>query len=256
MKKIFLGLLLIITYNFALSQKINDLDRKWAFSGSRTTFFSVRNDSLFLSLINDHSVHDFEQFYSGDPNMDSLTLFPCQTTLFGNKIMVVVEVKQMNKKSIMSFIYSTEDSSVINYIGDVYYGDKKVPNANENCNLQVPYCINKLYSIADIEKIKKLNPISEITKKEVLKVFKMHSEVVKSRCNKCYEGFPGAEINEIIIQLGYNPVIKKGWNDTYVYDVSGFDNMLKIYEEDSEVKNAYRAYFLPFINNENASNKN
>ncbi|AUC15799.1 hypothetical protein BTO06_11850 [Tenacibaculum sp. SZ-18] len=249
MKTLILLLTIISISPLSFGQEVSSLDGKWAFSGSRTTFFTVKNDSLFVSLINDHTISEFEQFYSGAPKADSLTLFPCQTNQFDDKLMIVAKNTRRNKGALMSFIYSTKDSSSITYIGDVYYGDKKVPNANDNCNLQVPYCTNKLYSIKELDSIKKLKPISEISKAEVLTVFERHSEILKTKCNKCYEGFPGADINGILIDLGYNPIQKIDWNDSYAYEVSGFDNIMDKYREDEEVVAAYRKYFSTFIEN-------
>lgn len=256
MKNLILLLIIISIGSLSFGQEVASLDGKWAFSGSRTTFFTVKNDSLFLSLINDNTVQEFEQFYSGIPNADSLTLFPCKTTQFDDKLMIVAEITRRNKVSLMSFIYSTKDSSSIIYVGNVFYDDRKVPNANENCNLQVPYCLNRLYSIKELDSIKKLKSVSEISKAEVLLVFKRHSEILKSKCNKCYEGFPGADINGILIDLGYNPIQKVDCNDSYAYEVSGFDNIMDKFREDEEVVAAYKKYFLAFTQNNKVSNKN
>lgn len=246
MKRIIFVLFLMFIAHILEAQNIGILNGKWAFSGSRLTLFHVKNDSLFFTEINDHIVKDFEPFYSGSPDFSSLTLFPCKVFQFNEQLMITTEV---SKKRLFTFIYSLKDTTIIHFVGDVYYNDKRSPNPNENCDLNVPYCTIKLYSINEIITIRNLKAISEISKKEVMKVFKQHSKLCKTKCNKCYEGFPGAEVNQIIIEMGYNPICKIPRNDSYTYQTSGFDNIMDIYKSDKEIYSFYKKYFLDFINN-------
>src|ERR1044071_7483416 len=223
MKKFCLAILFLVLTIHVVAQDIKTLDGKWAFSGSRSTVFTVRNDTLFVSLVDDGDLPNFEAFYSGKPITDPALLSPATVSKFNGKLQIASQVKRRSNTFLMTFIYDEKDSLHIHYVGDVYYGDKKIPNANAYCDTLVPYCTNRLYSRNDMIRIGKLKPLEGITKKEIFEVFKKHEIMCRTKCNKCYEGFPGADFNGIIIEMGYNPIYKKPWNGSYSYSVSSYD---------------------------------
>lgn len=221
-----------------IAQDIKMLDGKWAFSGSRTTVFTVKGDSLFVSLIDDDDLKNFETFYSGKPITDASQMFPAAVLKFNGKLMLTSQIRRNLRTSSVTFIFDQKDSLHIHYVGDVYYDDKKAPYTNEYCDTNVPYCTNRLYSRSDIVRISKLKSLETITKPEILELFKKHEVICKTKCNKCYEGFPGADFNGILIEMGYNPINKKPRDAGYKYSVSAFDFIMDRYREDPEIKEA------------------
>ena len=103
-----------------------------------------------------------------------------------------------------------------------------------------------MYALNDIIEIKKLKKLSNITKEEVLDAFKIHSEMLVTKCNKCHDGFTGADFNTILIEMGYNPISIIDWNDSYAYDTSGFDYIMDLFENDEEIFNAFKTYASKF----------
>jgi hypothetical protein len=247
MKKISFVVVFFLSMIHVIAQDIKTLDGKWAFSGSRTTIFTVKNDTLFVSLIDDNDLKNFEAFYSGKSITDTSQLFPATVSQFNGKLMITSQLKRNTKTSLMTFIYDEKDSLHIQYVGDVYYNDKRVPYTNEHCDINVPYCTNRLYSKSDIVRISKLKSLETITKPEILELFKKHEAICKTKCNKCYEGFPGADMNGILIEMGYNPINKVPWNAGYKYKVSAFDFIMDKHRSDPEIDQAYRKYFWEFM---------
>jgi hypothetical protein len=246
MKKIYLSTAFLLLTLAVSAQDFKKLDGKWAFSGSRMTIFTVRNDTLFTSLIDDSDLNSFDAFYAGKPISDPKQLIASKVSSFNGKLMISADFSTESKSHLLTLIYDEKDSLHIQYVGDVYYNDKKVPYTNENCNPAVPYCTNRLYSKSDLAAIKKMAPLAGIKKPEILELFKRHEEVCKTKCNKCYESFAGAEINEILIDMGYNPINKVEWNKSYKYSVSGFDFIMDHNKQDPEIMAAYKKYSQPF----------
>jgi hypothetical protein len=246
MKKISIVVLFFLSMIHVVAQDIKMLDGKWAFSGSRTTVFTVKNDTLFVSLVDDGDLKNFETFCAGQSITDPALLSATTISRFNGKLQISAMAKRKQSTYLMTFIYDQRDSLHIHYVGDVYYGDKKVPYTNQYCDTLVPYCTNRLYSKSDIVRISKLKPLEIITKPEILELFKRHEAICKTKCNKCFEGFPGADINGILIEMGYNPVYKKPRNDSYTYSVSASSFIMDKYRDDPEIKEATN-YFKEFL---------
>ena len=57
--------------------------------------------------------------------------------------------------------------------------------------------------------------------------FTYQNEKLKSRCNKCYAGFTDAYMNEILIEMGFNPIVKRTAVHSVWYNTSGFTYFIK-----------------------------
>jgi hypothetical protein len=247
MKKIIFAIAFTCAALSVVAQDIKMLDGRWAFSGNRTTVFTVKNDTLFVSLVDNGDLKNFETFYSGKPLTDPGVLSRAQTSVVNGKMLISCGIKRGDKSTLMVFIYDQKDSLHIQYIGDVYYGEKKAPYINDKCNTDVPYCTNRLYYRNDAVKISKLKSLAGITKAEVIDLFTKLSNANQKRCNKCYEGLEGADVNVLLIEMGYNPINKVPKNATYQYSVSGFDFFMDKHGKDPEVMEAYKNYRQQFF---------
>ena len=99
--------------------------------------------------------------------------------------------------------------------------------ANSNCNLQYPRCINRLYNESDLKAILQLKTYDAFSRDDAFEFLLRLNEKLKSRCNKCYAGFTDAYMNEILIEMGFNPIVKRTAVHSVWYNTSGFTYFIK-----------------------------
>lgn len=219
-------LFIIVLITLALTtsgQTIKSFDGRWCFTGSRTSIFVVKENQLFLTFIKGHDTEYFSRFYSGKDLGDSLDFFPVTVDSAGNKIFLSTHITINNRGTSLFLVFDKTVDSILNFVGDVYYDSSQVKFANNNCNLDVPSCTNYFYHRTDIIRISKLRDIKALSRTEAFNIFTQFAKISRNKCNKCYEGFPGADFNQIVINMGFNPIYQRKFNDEMIYETSAFD---------------------------------
>lgn len=250
---LFFSFFLISTALF--SQKPTDLDGRWSYAGSRVLKFVVNNNNLYVTFIKDHDYARFDKFYNNQPVVDSNRLFRLTTKIEKGKLYLYPVEKFDSKDRPINFIfiYDKLEDSTLYISGDVFEDTTRIRYTNENCDLANPTCKTYLYKRKDITKIKKLKSLHDMTREDVLALFKRLETVVPQLCNRCNEGFPIAAINRVVHLMGYNPIITKRWNDEVVYSPSALSFLMDKFvgriddPKDKELKDHYQNIIVKFL---------
>jgi hypothetical protein len=127
----------------------------------------------------------------------------------------------------LKLLYTSADPQNIWYTGDVYFDSTRIITTNSNCSTGRPACVNRLYTQADLKAIRQLKTSESFTRYDAFEFLLRLNQKLKSRCNRCYAGFTDAYMNEVLIEMGFNPVIKRMTNKSVWYNTSGFTFYLK-----------------------------
>jgi len=80
----------------------------------------------------------------------------------------------------------------------------------------------------------KLKNYEAFTRDDAFEFLLRLNEKLKSRCNRCYAGFTDAYMNEVFIEMGYNPIVKRAAVNSVWYNTSGFTFYLKMKFSDDQ----------------------
>lgn len=220
MKKQFLLSLFIVPVT-VFGQFARQLDGRWIFAGSRVILFTAQENNLFVSIVNENERGGFSDFYRSGKLRNKLLLSPVSIDSSGSKCFLSAVVKPSKSVKLLFFVYDAAVDSVLNVAGDVYYDTAKVKRTNSNCDLAVPHCDNYFYKKGDIGKISGLKDMQNITRNELFEAFTRFDELSKTKCNRCYEGFPDGDFNRVLVSMGYNPIQAEVKNGGYTaFDIS------------------------------------
>jgi hypothetical protein len=206
------------------AQTIQQLDGKWSFTGLRTTVFKIVNEKLYVGMLEYTDTSNFNRFVNALPI--DLTVFNEASVIQKNDT-ITVHVGFPSIDHDLQLVYVTKDSTNILFTGDVFFDSTKVVVANKNCNLSNPGCINRLYDQGDLKAIMRLKSYDVFTRDDAFEFLLRLNEKLKSRCNKCYAGFTDAYMNEILIDMGFNPIVKRAAINSVWYNTSGFTFYIK-----------------------------
>lgn len=230
MLKYFLVPLLIYTQSVS-AQTIKKLDGRWSFTGLRTTILKVENEKLYVGMLEYADTSNFNRFLNGLP-IDSNVFEEANVIQAHDTIGIHARFPSIDHDLQLKYIPSDPDH--ILFTGDVFFDSTKVIATNKNCNLNDPGCINRLYSHADLKTMMQLKTNETFTRDDAFEFLLRLNENLKSRCNKCYAGFTDAYMNEILMQMGFNPIVKRSAANTVWYNTSGFTFYIKTKFPDDE----------------------
>jgi hypothetical protein len=206
------------------AQTLNIFDGKWCFTGLRTTIFKAEGDKLYLAMIEYADTANFNRFVQTLP-VDS-SLFT-EASVSAAKDTIIINASFPAIAHQLRLLYSVKDSTHIWFTGDVYFDSTRVIATNNNCNLNGPACINRLYSRNDLKTISALKTNESFTRDDAFEFLLRLNEELKSKCNRCYAGFTDAYMNGILVDMGFNPIVKRTANKSVWYNTSGFTMFLK-----------------------------
>jgi hypothetical protein len=206
------------------AQTIEQLDGKWSFTGLRTTVFKVSNEKLYVAMLEYADTSNFNRFVKGLP-IDS-SLFN-ESSIIKKNDSIFIHVGFPSIDHDLRLVYTTKDSTNILFTGDVFFDSTKVIVANKNCNLNNPGCTNRLYDQADLKAIMQLKTYESFSRDDAFEFLLRLNENLNSRCNKCYAGFTDAYMNGILIEMGFNPFVKRTAVHSVWYNTSGFTFYIK-----------------------------
>ena len=229
-----LTLVLFCIHCTSCAQFVNELNRKWSFTGFRTTIFSVRNEKLYLALLESRDTLNFKRFLENSI-LDTAIFVEASVHWLNDSLRIEADFLKIKHK--LNLVYHSSKPNVIFYMGDVYFDSASLIMTNRNCELQQPMCINKLYSAEDIPRILKLRYVEEFTRDHAFEFLLRLSLLLRDKCNRCYSGFTDAYMNEVLIDMGFNPITSmKSGNFTIMYSTSGFTSFIKTkFEKDETI---------------------
>ena len=230
MTKAFL-LICLLYVNVGTAQDIQHLDGKWAFTGLRTTVFKVLNGKLYMGMLEYADTANFNRFMQRQP-LDTSVYIPATVSQSSDTIRINAKFPLIDHE--LKLHYLPKDSTHIWFTGDVYIDSTRVIVPNNNCNLQNPACINRLYNQTDLGAIISLKTSEQFSRDDAFEFLLRLNEKLKSRCNKCFAGFTDAYMNEVLIEMGYNPIVKRTAVRSVWYNTSGFTFYLKMKFADDE----------------------
>ncbi|NVK03612.1 MAG: hypothetical protein HWD92_02270 [Flavobacteriia bacterium] len=242
-------LLIAITSLFSLSpfaQSIDSLDGKWALTGSRSLLFSVEDSVLYMSLVDSDHEERFSSMMSGRPNYKIIERAECEVDAFNNYIYIGATFTYWRTRT-FRLIYNYQRPNHISIFGDIY-DPKEWSVPNQNCDTDVPHCEVILRDVEEWSDITQLPRVTSMPREEVISLMNRIIESMDTVCNSCQEGVHGANWNSVIIDLGYNPVIKE--DNGFGYNSFGLDEVWKKYrdEEDAELLELMQSMLERFHN--------
>jgi hypothetical protein len=230
----YLFLLLSCLYaHTGFGQLLNEFNGKWLFTGLRTTVFEVRENRLYLGMIEYGDTANFNRFVQGSA-IDTAAFSEATVSQVSDTIVINAKFPAIVHE--LNLLFSPKDSNYILLTGDVYFDSTRVINTNANCNLKRPACINRLYNRNDLRSITDLKTKENFTRDDAFEFLLRINEKLKTKCNRCYPGFTDAYMNEVLIDMGFNPITKRTANKSVWYNTSGFTMFLKEkYSDDQRV---------------------
>ncbi len=224
-------ILFLLCTQIGVAQTIKQLDGKWAFTGLRTTVFKVAKEKLYVGMLEYADTSNFNRFILG-LSLDSAVFKKATATQKDDTITIQAKFPSIDHD--LKLLYVPNDSNNIWYTGDVFFDSTKVIVTNKNCNLNNPGCINRLYDESDLKTMMHLKNNEVFTRDDAFEFLLRLNEKLKSRCNRCYAGFTDAYMNEVLIEMGYNPIVKRTAVNSVWYNTSGFTFYLKMKFSDDE----------------------
>lgn len=204
--------------------QVAQLDGKWSFAGLRTTVFKVQDQKLFLGMIDYSDTANFNRFVQGMP-IDTAVFIEATISQRNDSILINANFSAISHE--LKLVYTFLDPGNIWYTGDVYFDSTRVIATNANCNLNNRGCVNKLYSKNDLVSINSLKTSQSFTRDDAFEFLLRLNERLKTKCNRCYAGFTDSYMNEVLIEMGFNPIHKRTANKSVWYNTSGFTIFLK-----------------------------
>ena len=220
-------LILILSLLFVqtgAAQTVQHFNGKWAFTGLRTTVFRVANEKLYVGMLEYADTFHFNRFVQQQP-LDAAVFSEAMVTQKSDTIVIRVIFPSIDHD--LQLLYTPNDPNNIWYTGDVFFDSTKVIVTNKNCSLGNPGCINRLYNEADLRSMMGLKTSDAFTRDDAFEFLLRLNEKLKFRCNRCYAGFTDAYMNEVLFEMGFNPIVKRTAVKSVWYNTSGFTYYLK-----------------------------
>jgi len=208
----------------SFAQTLRQLDGKWCFTGLRTTVFKVQGEKLHVAMIEYPDTANFNSFVQDLP-IDSSIFTEANVTQANDSVIIHAIFPAIAHE--LRLVYSLKDPTNIWFTGDVFFDSTRVIATNKNCNIKTPGCINRLYSRDDLKSFTSLKTNENFTRDDAFEFLLLLNNKLKSKCNRCYAGFTDAYMNEVLIEMGFNPIVKHTANKSVWYNTSGFTMYLK-----------------------------
>jgi hypothetical protein len=208
----------------SIGQSIVQFDGKWCFTGFRTTIFKAQQGTLYVGMIEHVDTANFNQFVQSLP-VDSGVFREATVTQHNDTILIEASFPATQHN--LSLVYLPTDPNNILFAGDVYFDSTHVIVTNANCTIAKPVCVNKLYSQNELRGLSRLKSTESFTRDDAFEFLLRMNQKLKTKCNRCYAGFTDAWMNELLIEMGFNPIVKKQANKSVWYTTSGFTSFVK-----------------------------
>lgn len=231
MKSFFVFMAVCIPWIASVAQVVNILDGKWCFTGFRTSVFSVRNQKLYVALLEARDTVNFRRFLENS-SMDSSIFVEATVRSLNDTLQIAADFPSIRHK--LDLRYFQGNPNIIMYTGDVFVDSASLIRTNNNCQIQRRMCINKLYSASDVATISKLKPVLDFTRDHAFEFLLRVSFQLRDKCNRCYAGFTDAYMNEVFIGMGFNPITTQKSAGFTIYNTSGFTYFIKTKFEKDE----------------------
>jgi hypothetical protein len=233
-------------YIKCFSQNISDLSGRWCFTGLRTTVFDYRNEQLYVGLLESTDTLNFKKFLKHGP-LDTALFTEAGVTRIKDTFIIEASFPKFDHSLKLMYIPSNPD--VIIYTGDVFFDSSNIIVTNKNCQLQNPSCINKLYSKDEILTINNLKTPDKFSRDDAFEFLLRLSTKLKDKCNRCFAGFTDAYMNEVLIDMGFNPITRHSYGQSNMYNTSGYTFFLKTrFENDKKIKELSHFLLDEYIN--------
>jgi hypothetical protein len=205
-------------------QLSDQFNGKWLFTGLRTTVFKVHDSRLYVGMIEYADTANFNRFVQGLP-VDTAAFVEASVSTTNDTIVVNATFPTIAHE--LRLLFSSHDPNHVLFTGDVYFDSTRIINTNSNCNLRSPWCINRLYSQDELCRITTLKTRESFTRDDAFEFLVRMNQKLKTTCNRCYAGFTDAYMNEVLIEMGFNPISKRSANKSVWYNTSGFTMFVK-----------------------------
>jgi hypothetical protein len=210
MKTILILIHTIITLP-SIAQISKKLNNQWAFFGNGLVYFEEQRDSLWVDYMEQDSYRfiDFYNFNLPPNEKRELKLVGVVDTVKAYQLTSIMEftTRFRSKQDTIKFLMNKNNNHQIWVAGKITYDYRENSiKKNSYCDTPFLFCPLLLYDKSKMETIKKLNPIDKITKPHLIAFLNKLEKKLKERCNICNEAFFISDVNEIIMELGYNPV--------------------------------------------------
>ncbi|MBL7700240.1 MAG: hypothetical protein JNK79_18890 [Chitinophagaceae bacterium] len=206
------------------TQLPDQLDGKWSFTGLRTTVFKTQDSKLYVGMIEYGDTANFSRFLSGLP-VDSAAFV--EAVVEQQKDSIIINASFPAIAHELRLVYASGSPDRIWFTGDVYFDSARVITTNANCTVKNPGCVNRLYNKNDLISITGLKSSEKFLRDDAFEFLLRLNEKLKSKCNRCYAGFTDAYMNEVLIEMGFNPISVRTANKSAWYNTSGFTVFLK-----------------------------
>jgi hypothetical protein len=210
--------------NTAFTQTVEQFEGRWSFTGLRTTAFKVRDNKLYVAMVEYTDTASFNRFVRRLP-LDSSMFSLAAVSAENDTVLIDVDFPSIDHR--LSLRYTPSDPDHIWYTGDVFFDSTRIISTNLNCSLARPACINRLYDDVHLKELNRLKTSESFTRDDAFEFLLRLNEKLKSHCNRCYAGFTDAYMNEVLMEMGFNPIVKQTANRSVWYNTSGFTFFLK-----------------------------
>jgi hypothetical protein len=219
-----LPVLLLLCVKIAVAQPVQQFNGRWAFTGLRTTIFKVLNQKLYVGMLDYTDTSNFNRFIQQLPLDSSIYT---EARVIQQNDTTIIEANFISIDHSLKLLYTSTDSNHIWYTGDVFFDSSTIIAPDRNCSLVKPACINRLYDQRELKNIMRMKTSVDFTRDDAFEFLARLNGKLKSKCNRCYAGFTDAYMNEILIDMGFNPIIKRAAVKSVWYNTSGFTFYIK-----------------------------
>jgi hypothetical protein len=214
----------LLSAQIGKTQAVNHFQGKWAFTGLRTTVFRVENEKLYVGMLDYTDTSNFNRFVRGLP-LPPEVFSEASVSESGDSTLIEADFPSIDHR--LKLLYVPGDSNHIFYSGDVFFDSSRTIVTNNNCSVVRPVCVNRLYSENDLRTMMHLKTADSFTRDDAFEFLLRLNEKLKLRCNRCYAGFTDAYMNEVLIEMGFNPIVKRTAVNAIWYNTSGFTFYVK-----------------------------
>jgi hypothetical protein len=212
----------LLKLNTGFAQLPESLKNKWCFFREGILFFSENNGKAFVEF----AEQDNQVF------IDLYTKGQYFASKYKDTLKVIDSSKGYRLQSAMRFYlgYGKRRDTVVFWIKKnniIQLSGKPVnetriskTSANKNCDTTQVFCAAYLYETTEFEKLKKLKSVEEMSKPDLEKFLDKLEKSLKTTCNLCNEGAMVAEINRIVVEMGYNPISSRTTQYSTYYKTS------------------------------------
>jgi hypothetical protein len=224
MNKLFFLICFIKLSLLAQAQLPNSLINKWGFIGNGILFFSETNNQTYVEIM-EQGNNSFIDLYTTGKSLnkkyqdkiiveDSTITYKLlsQTRLYDTFEKAVDTVRFLKEKNNSNILFITGKSRI--------NGKRNGIKTNNNCDTTNLKCPVYLYDLKKLNELKKLKQINTINKTDFVKFLNNLKKALPKNCNICNDNFVVSVVNNIVMQMGYNPISSYTTKYSTIYKTS------------------------------------